>query len=101
MNFWELLKGAANSAKDWLGASNGGVSNWQAALGLGGNIYGAYQQQKAANKALKLQEDAYNFNKMLSQRQLAQQNQAQNNLNSAWANSSFALGQKKEDEVGY
>ncbi len=91
MDFWELLKGVGNGALGWLGKEGGnGVGNWQNLLGTTGNIYGAYSQQKAVNKALKIQEDAYNWNKMLSQRQIDKENEAQRNLNSAWANSSYA-----------
>lgn len=86
MDFWSLLKGAG----EWLGKNGAnGVSNWQNVLGLGGNIYGAYQQQKAAKDALNLQKDAFNWNKMLSQREIDKQNRAQNSLDTAWGMSSY------------
>lgn len=117
MNIWSLLSGASNAGaagargalgvsqalktaadsggfwdklSNWLGGSDqNGTPNWLTAAGAGGALYGGYQQQKMAKKQYDLQKDAYNFNKMLSQRQIDKENEAQRNLNLGWANSTY------------
>lgn len=83
-NFLDMLKGAL------LGADKSGTPNWMNAAGLAGGLYSGLQQQKAANKALKMQQDAYDFNKMLSQREIDRQNRAEQNLYDGWNASTFA-----------
>ncbi|MBE3030112.1 hypothetical protein CCAL9344_07960 [Campylobacter sp. RM9344] len=91
MDFFEFLKKAGNTVWDWLGNTDkAGTTNWLTATGTGGALYGAYNQQKQAKKALKMQEDAYNFNKMLSQREIDRQNRAEQNLYDAWNKSSYS-----------
>lgn len=86
-NFLDMLKGAGG----WLlGADKSGTPNWMNAAGLAGGLYSGLQQQKAANKALQMQQDAYNFNKMLSQREIDRQNRAEQNLYDGWNASTFA-----------
>lgn len=86
-NFLDMLKGAGN----WLlGSDKAGTSNLLNAAGLAGGLYSGLQQQKAANKALQMQQDAYNFNKMLSQREIDRQNRAEQNLYDGWNASTFA-----------
>lgn len=78
------------------GSDASGTPNWLSALGTAGAIYDGYQRQKLANKALQYQKEAFDFNKMLSQRELNRQNQAEQNLYNAWNSSAF--GRKKEEE---
>lgn len=87
--------------KEWLGKTTASTEtpNWLMALGIGGNLYSGYQQQKAANKSLDLQKQAFDFNKMLSQREIDRQNRAEQNLANAWTNSSFY--KRKDDEEEY
>lgn len=86
-NFLDMLKGAGN----WLMSSDrAGTPNLLNVAGLAGGLYSGLQQQKAANKALKMQQDAYDFNKMLSQREIDRQNRAQQALYDGWNASSFA-----------
>lgn len=81
----------------WLGGCDaGGVPNWLTALGTGGALWSAYNQNKAAKQAFKLNKDAYDFNKMLSQRQLQRENQANQNLINAWNASNFHKQQEDE-----
>ena len=86
-NFLDMLKGAGG----WLlGADKSGTPNWMNAAGLAGGLYSGLQQQKAANKALQMQQDAFDFNKMLSQREIDRQNRAEQNLYDGWTASTFA-----------
>lgn len=80
----------------WLGGDAGGTPNWLTALGTGGALWSAYNQNKAAKQAFKLNKDAYDFNKMLSQRQLQRENQANQNLVNAWNASNFHKQQEEE-----
>ncbi|WP_181001981.1 hypothetical protein [Campylobacter concisus] len=81
----------------WLGGGDaGGTPNWLTALGTGGALWSAYNQNKAAKQAFKLNKDAYDFNKMLSQRQLQRENQANQNLVNAWNASNFHKQQEDE-----
>lgn len=72
-----------------LGSSVDFLNNNSEGLGALGGLYGAYNQQNMANKQYKLQKDAYNFNKMLSQREIDRQNNADKSLANAWSNSSY------------
>lgn len=86
-NFLDMLKGAGN----WLlGSDKAGTSNLLNAAGLAGGLYSGLQQQKAANKALKMQQDAFDFNKMLSQREIDRQDRAQQDLYNAYNASTYA-----------
>lgn len=81
----------------WLGGGDvGSTPNWLTALGTGGALWSAYNQNKAAKQAFKLNKDAYDFNKMLSQRQLQRENQANQNLVNAWNASNFHKQQEDE-----
>ncbi|MBR8466183.1 hypothetical protein KDE13_07505 [Campylobacter sp. faydin G-140] len=92
-NLLNGVTGALKSGWEWLGGvDKNGTSNALTALGTLGNIYGGYEQNKMAKKMYGMQKDAYDFNKILSQREIARQNQAQQILNNACANSSLANG---------
>ncbi|MDL0090023.1 hypothetical protein [Campylobacter gastrosuis] len=91
------------SGWEWLkGTDNNGTSNALTALGTLGALYNGYEQNKMAKKNFALQKDAYDFNKMLSQRELQKENRAQQNLENAWANSALSKAFKdarlKDDE---
>lgn len=83
-NFLDMLKGAL------LGADKSGTPNWMNAAGLAGGLYSGLQKQKAANKALQMQQDAFDFNKMLSQREIDRQDRAQQDLYNAYNASTYA-----------
>lgn len=88
--------GSSGGFLSWLGGDAGGTPNWLTALGTGGALWSAYNQNKAAKQAFKLNKDAYDFNKMLSQRQLQRENQANQNLVNAWNASNFHKQQEDE-----
>lgn len=98
--FWDFFKNAGNKALNWLGSNDGaGTPNWMNALGMAGGIYSGVAQQQAAKNIMKQQKAAFDFNKMLAERQISRENQANQNLFNAWNSSNFAK-RKKEDE-GY
>ncbi|QCD52808.1 hypothetical protein [Campylobacter sp. RM16192] len=95
--FMDRLKSASNSALNWLGGSDkAGTPNILSALGTAGAIYDGYQKQKIANKALKYQKEAFDFNKMLSKRQIDRENRANQNLINAWNASNFQKSREEE-----
>lgn len=95
-DFMGLLK----SAGSWLGSSDAaGTPNWMNALGMAGNMYSGIAQQQAAKNLMKQQKAAFDFNKMLSERQISRENQANQNLVNAWNSSAF--GKRKDEDEGY
>ena len=99
------MDGIIGDFVSWLGKTNGGdkdgvggTPNWLTALGTGGALWSAYNQNKMAKKAFNLNKDAFDFNKMLSQRQLQRENQVNQNLVNAWNASSF---NKRQEEEAY
>ena len=95
-NITQGLGKNGDSFLSWLGGDAGGTPNWLTALGTGGALWSAYNQNKVAKQAFKLNKDAYDFNKMLSQRQLQRENQANQNLVNAWNASNFHKQQEEE-----
>lgn len=61
-------------------------------IGGAGALYSAYQQQRNAKKQMDLLKDEFNFNKMLTQRQIDRQNKADDDLYQAFRNSSYYRG---------
>lgn len=61
-------------------------------LKYGGALWSAFNQQNMGKKNFKLQQDAYNYNKMLSDRELGRQDRANKTLNDAWNASMFGKG---------
>lgn len=93
------VKPNSSSGFDFMGflkGSNGGTPNWLSALGTAGMIYGAVNQQQMAKKMFKQQQQAFDFNKMLSQRQISRENQANQNLINAWNASNFNKSREEE-----
>lgn len=94
--FWDFLKNAG----DWLGNSDAaGTPNWMNALGMAGNMYSGIAQQQAAKNLMKQQKAAFDFNKMLSERQISRENEANQNLLNAWNSSAFS--KRKDEDEGY
>ena len=58
-------------------------------LGAIGGLWGAYNQQNMGNKMMGLQEDAFNYNKMLSEEERKRRAQADSNMSTGFANSSY------------
>lgn len=99
-DFMGLLKNAGGKALGWLGSSDAaGTPNWMNALGMAGNMYSGIAQQQAAKNLMKQQKAAFDFNKMLSERQIARENQANQNLLNAWNSSAFS--KRKDEDEGY
>ena len=95
-DFMGLLK----SAGDWLGDSDAAETpNWMNALGMAGNMYSGIAQQQAVKNLMKQQKAAFDFNKMLSERQISRENQANQNLLNAWNSSAFS--KRKDEDEGY
>ncbi|QCD44116.1 hypothetical protein [Campylobacter mucosalis] len=98
-NIGSKIGEAFSGAWDWLkDTDKNGTSNALTALGTLGKVYDGYAQNKMAKKIYNVQKDAYDFNKMLSQRDMQRQNQAQQNLNTAWSNSTLSKRYNDEEE---
>ncbi|EOG7048690.1 hypothetical protein ACLH54_000249 [Campylobacter jejuni] len=86
-----FLNGLKNSFSDWLFKSSDAnkVTNFDRlgnVLGGAGALYGAYNQQKMAQKNYELQKDAYNFNKYLANEELNRRKNMENKLQNVWSN---------------
>lgn len=66
------------------------ANNFGQIVGNLGNLWGAYNQNKMAKKQFNLQKQAFDYNKMLSDREIERQNRADNELWEAYNNSSYA-----------
>ena len=53
-------------------------------IGMAGGLWGAWNQQRMANKNFKLQKDSYNYNKFLSEDERRRRNQAEANFNAGF-----------------
>ncbi|CUU77697.1 hypothetical protein CDQ71_00295 [Campylobacter hyointestinalis subsp. hyointestinalis] len=92
---WDFLSGIGSNISSGLTNLNnfaGKLDNLGGVIGGAGALYSAYQQQKNAKKQMKLQQDAFDFNKMLSQREIDRQNRADEDLYQAFRNSSYYRG---------
>ena len=90
-----ILKGIRSGLSSGLTNLNNSVGNCDNLGGLiggAGALYSAYQQQRNAKKQMDLQKDAFNFNKMLTQREIDRQNRADDDLYQAFRNSSYYRG---------
>ena len=91
----DFLKGIGSGLSNVLTNLNNSVGNWDNLGGLiggDGALYSAYQQQRNAKKQMDLQKEAFNFNKMLTQREIDRQNRADDDLYQAFRNSSYYRG---------
>ncbi|MDX2323513.1 hypothetical protein [Campylobacter hepaticus] len=89
-SFLNGLKNSFSNFGDWLFKSSdtNKITNFDRLgniLGMGGALYGAYNQQKMAKKNFDLQKDAYNFNKYLAQEELRRRKNMENNLQKVWS----------------
>lgn len=92
---WDFLSGIGSNISNGLTNLNnfaGNLDNLGGAISGAGALYGAYQQQRNAKKQMKLNQDAFEFNKMLSQREIDRQNKADEDLYQAFKNSSYYRG---------
>ncbi|EAL9330051.1 hypothetical protein DYW93_09130, partial [Campylobacter jejuni] len=89
--FLNGLKNSFSNFGDWLFKSSDAnkVTNFDRlgnVLGGAGALYGAYNQQKMAQKNYELQKDAYNFNKYLANEELNRRKNMENKLQNVWSN---------------
>lgn len=82
-SLWGSLKNGFNSFNDFLGSDAG--KNSLDFLGTAGGLWQGFQQGKQAKKALKMQEDAYNFNKFLANEARAKTKANEDKLAKAWS----------------
>ncbi|WP_086290850.1 hypothetical protein [Campylobacter devanensis] len=90
-----FLKNIGSGITSGLTNLNNYASNFKDLGGLiggAGALYSAYQKQRNAKKELALQKEAFNFNKMLAQRDIDRQNKADDDLYQAFRNSSYYRG---------
>ncbi|WP_065842885.1 hypothetical protein [Campylobacter fetus] len=84
------------SAWDWLkggdAKNNIMTSNLGALAGSAGGLWGAYNQQKMAKDNFKLQKDAFDYNKMLSEEERKRRDRADKSLVNAFSNSAYGYG---------
>ena len=92
LNFLENIGSGITNGLTGLDNYAGQFSNLGGLIGGAGALYSAYQKQRNAKKELALQKDAFNFNKMLAQRQIDRQNRADDDLYRAFRNSSYYRG---------
>ncbi|HEF3452738.1 hypothetical protein ACHINA_00790 [Campylobacter coli] len=89
--FLNGLKNSFSNFGDWLFKSSdtNKITNFDRlgnVLGGAGALYGAYNQQKMAQKNYELQKDAYNFNKYLANEELNRRKNMENKLQNVWSN---------------
>lgn len=82
---------------DFAGSDAGKGLTSLAGLGMSG--YGMYKQNKLLNKQNDLLTQNYNYNKMLNNRHIAQQNLGQENFSNAY-DSVFGTQDKKKKNLG-
>ena len=74
-----------NKGFDWMNDNS-------KALGVGGQLFSAYNQYNTGNKVFDLQKDAYNYNKSLSEREKKRQEEAEKQLQYGFNNSGMGVG---------
>ena len=84
-NFMDYVNGTMNFGKSGMNFLNDNSKG----LGALGGLWGAYSQQSMGNKMFGLQKDAYNYNKLLSERERKRQEEQDANFASGFANSSY------------
>ena len=68
------------------------LKNLGSVVGNLGGLWGAYNQQKMAKKNFGLQQDAYNYNKMLSEEERKRRDIQDRAISNAFANSTLSSG---------
>jgi len=74
-----------NKGFDWMNDNS-------KALGVGGQLFSAYNQYNMGNKVFDMQKDAYNYNKSLSEREKKRQEEAEKQLQYGFNNSGMGAG---------
>lgn len=92
LNFLGNIGSSITNGLTGLNNYAGNFNNLGGLIGGAGALYSAYQQQRNAKKQMDLQKDAFNFNKMLTQREIDRQNRADDDLYTAFRNSSYYRG---------
>ena len=82
MDYINKAGGYINDGLSWM-------DKYSQPIGTLGGLYSAYNQQHMANKMYGLQKDAYNYNKMLSEREKKKQDQAQASFQTGFTNSNL------------
>lgn len=85
-----FLKGLKNSFGAWLFQNSDAnkithLDRLGTVLGGAGALYGAYNQQKMAQKNYDLQKDGFTFNKYLANEELNRRKNMENKLQSVWS----------------
>lgn len=75
---------------NWLNNNKGALDGIASLVGNIGGAWGAYNQQKMAKKNFALQQDAYNYNKMLSEEERKRRDIQDKAINQAFANSTLS-----------
>lgn len=92
LNFLRNIGSSITNGLTELDNYAGQFSNLGGVIGGAGELYSAYQKQRNAKKELALQKEAFNFNKMLAQRDIDRQNRADDDLYRAFRNSNYYRG---------
>lgn len=92
LNFLRNIGSSITSGLTELDNYAGNFKNLGGLIGGAGELYSAYQKQRNAKKQMDLLKDEFNFNKMLTQRQIDRQNKADDDLYQAFRNSSYYRG---------
>jgi hypothetical protein len=87
--------GTLNKGASYLGGALDKGMSWanknSDTIGALGGLYGAYSQHQMGQDMYKLQKDAYNYNKMLSEREKKRQEEAEMALAQGFNNSGFGV----------
>lgn len=73
-----------------IGKAFGGWDKIGDFVGGVGSLWGAYNQSKMAKKNFKMQQDAFNFNKALQNREIRRQDENDKRLATGYSNSLYA-----------
>ena len=92
LNFLGNIGSSITSGLTKLDNYAGNFKNLGGLIGGAGELYSAYQQQRNAKKQMDLLKDEFNFNKMLTQREIDRQNKADDDLYQAFRSSSYYRG---------
>lgn len=99
MSLWNLAPASqsmgfmdyVNKGVGYLGKGANWLSDNHKGIGALGGLYGAYAQQRMGDKQFKMQRDAFNYNKMLSERERKRQEEAEMALQQGFKNSGFGV----------
>ena len=86
-NWWDNLNKSVGFDGGLLGNASTFLDDNSKAIGTLGGLYSAYSTQDMAKKQYNLQKDAYNFNKMLAEREIENQDDAKSQFAYGFSNS--------------